>query len=437
GGLLALLPVATKVPSQLQNLLGWAGVTLIVVAGVLYSGDTPFPGYTAVLPIVGAALFIRYGSGQPITGVYWWASRTPSLRMGDWSYAIYLWHWPLIIIAGYQLDEFTWPYKFAVIVLTFLLAAASQWLIEDPLRHAKRFKVPWRAFTLMAASMVVIGVVTSVLPKAIEPETDEEVSIQECTGANALLSDCKDKGLNGTPDIPATQVQQEEEEPNHTECNLPSGSTDVATKGCSLGAPEETADYTIAMLGDSHARAWLPLLEDIAEKNNWNIQGYTKSGCTPVPLSSADPDSDQAAEEDSEACQEFITATSDEFQSNDDIDAVITAASPTDRSFYDDAGESSDEIAIEALHDMWQQWDDAGKDVIVIEEVPHFGEVNGPTCVESNPDDIVEACSLPVDEAAEGKGTIMKSAAASGPASINVYDPVPGICDDQRCYSMV
>src|SRR5699024_8455166 len=145
GGLLAMLPVASKISVRMQNLMGWAGVVFIVIAGFNYSGDTAFPGCTALLPVVGSALCIDYCSHTPITGIYWWASRPPSLRMGDWSYAIYLWHWPLIIIAGYQLDPFSWPYKLIILVLTFALAAASQYLIEDPLRHAKLFKVPWRA----------------------------------------------------------------------------------------------------------------------------------------------------------------------------------------------------------------------------------------------------------------------------------------------------
>jgi len=437
GGLLAMLPVASKIPVRMQNLMGWAGVVFIVIAGFNYSGDTAFPGYTALLPVVGSALFIHYGSHTPITGIYWWASRTPSLRMGDWSYAIYLWHWPLIIIAGYQLDPFSWPYKLIILVLTFALAAASQYLIEDPLRHAKLFKVPWRAFTLMTSSMIIIGSVTFFLPQAVSPETDEEVNIAECTGANAFLSDCDDKGLDGKPDIPATQVQMEEEEPNHTECNLPSGPTDKETKGCSIGAPEESAEYTIAVIGDSHARAWLPLFEEIGEENNWNIQGYTKSGCTPVPLSGAEPDSDQAQQEEADACEDFIDRASEEFQSNDDIDAIITAASPTDRDFYDESGETSDQIASEALNDMWQEWEDAGKDVVVIGEVPHFEDVNGPTCVESNPDNIVDACSLPADDVIEGRDSIMKWAAEDSTTPIDFYDPVPGICDTERCYSMV
>src|SRR5699024_4421798 len=110
GGLLAMLPTATKIPKHFQNLLGWTGVTAIIIAALAYDSNTAFPGYTALLPVIGAALFLRYGSAQPLTGIYWWASLKPALRMGDWSYAIYLWHWPLIIMAPYQIEPFTWPY---------------------------------------------------------------------------------------------------------------------------------------------------------------------------------------------------------------------------------------------------------------------------------------------------------------------------------------
>src|SRR5699024_3317513 len=62
GGLLAMMPAATKLPIKFQNILGWAGVIFILVAAITYSGNTAFPGYTALLPVIGAALFIRYGS---------------------------------------------------------------------------------------------------------------------------------------------------------------------------------------------------------------------------------------------------------------------------------------------------------------------------------------------------------------------------------------
>src|SRR5699024_12273304 len=100
------------------------------------------------------------------------------------------------------------PYKLVVLVLTFALAAPSQYLIEDPLRHANLFKVPWRAFTLMTSSMIIIGSVTFFLPQAVSPETDEEVNIPERTGANAFLYDCDEKGLNAQPNVACTRRRE-------------------------------------------------------------------------------------------------------------------------------------------------------------------------------------------------------------------------------------
>lgn len=436
GGLLAMLPSATKLPAGVQNVLGWTGIVMITIAGLVYTGNTAFPGYTALLPVLGAALFIRYGSHEPATGVYWWASVTPSVRMGDWSYAIYLWHWPLIIVASYQLEPFTWYHKLALIVLTFVLSALSQRYIEDPLRQAKRFKIPRRAFTLMASNLAVIAAMTFFVPQFLSPETNEEVTISECIGADALLDECEDPGTKGTPIVSATQVQAEAEDPTFTECNIPEGYTDFDRGGCSLGAAEDSADLQIAILGDSHARAWLPMLDELGQKHNWNIQGYTKSGCTPVPLSSAGPGTDRAGREESEACVDFIRDAAEQFH-QEEIDVIVTAASPIDREFYNEAGATSDAIAFDALHTMWQGWEDAGKKVVVIGEVPHFEDIEGPTCVLSNSENIIEGCSRPADELINGRQTILKSAAQQSEAPVSLYDPVPGICDDERCYSMV
>src|SRR5699024_7436564 len=241
-----------------------------------------------------------------------------ALRMGDWSYAIYLWHWPLIIVATYQIEPFTWPYKLGVIALTFLLSAASQRLIEDPLRHAKPFKIPKRAFTLMASNMAIIAALTSLpsapsqrlsedpprhakpfkiptraftlmasnmatiaaltffIPQLLAPNTNQEVTIEECTGANALLNNCDNKGLEGQPDIPPTQVADQKTNQAYPECFIPAGKTDFDRSDCSLGADPDEADVTIAVFGSSHARMWLPLFDEVGKQNNWNIQGYTK-----------------------------------------------------------------------------------------------------------------------------------------------------------------
>lgn len=438
GGLLAMAPAAARFPSQLQNVLGWSGFILIIVAGVAYDGNTPFPGYTALLPVVGTALFLRYGSHQPLYGAYWWASRKSFVRMGDWSYAMYLWHWPLIVVATYQLENFWWGYKLLVIALTLILSALSERLVEDPLRKAKYFKIPKRAFGAMAANMAIVAAAVFFIPQVLSPETNEDIAINECTGANALLmEDCEDPGTDGEPAISATQVELESEEPAYPECFIPEGHTDFNREDCNLGVSEESAERTIAVLGDSHARSWLPMLDEVGQRNNWNIQGYTKSGCPPMPLTTASPDGDGAETRDSDACHEFNMESAKEFKEDEAIDAIVVAAAPTDREFYDESGASSDQILTDALNDMWQDWEDAGKDVIVIGEVPHFQELSAPTCLSSNPEDIATECSLPAEDVVDIRGTPLTWAAEEAVADVDFYDPEPGICSDGRCYSMV
>ena len=53
--------LVTRIPSQLQLLMGWAGLTAMTSAAVFYSDNTPCPGYAALLPAIGAALVIAAG----------------------------------------------------------------------------------------------------------------------------------------------------------------------------------------------------------------------------------------------------------------------------------------------------------------------------------------------------------------------------------------
>ena len=79
-----------------------AGLVLIAVACVFYTDATPFPGSAAAVPVVGSALVLLAGAGGPgdreplpirALGV------RPMRVVGDWSYSLYLWHWPVLIIA--------------------------------------------------------------------------------------------------------------------------------------------------------------------------------------------------------------------------------------------------------------------------------------------------------------------------------------------------
>lgn len=90
GCLLALAPAAGQNRGAgWLRAAGWAGILLPFAC---YTPSTPFPGYTAIPSVAGAALLIRYGN-------HGWSGRILrhplSTGIGKISYSLYLWHWRL------------------------------------------------------------------------------------------------------------------------------------------------------------------------------------------------------------------------------------------------------------------------------------------------------------------------------------------------------
>ena len=77
-------------------------------------------------------------------GLSWSIDRLLALRparcLGDISYAVYLWHWPLIILLPYATDHaLTTLDKVSVLMATIGLSALTKSWVEDPVRAARRF----------------------------------------------------------------------------------------------------------------------------------------------------------------------------------------------------------------------------------------------------------------------------------------------------------
>ncbi len=113
---------------------GWAGAALLGAGAMLITSETPFPGEWALLPVVGAALLIYAGSGNHRGVVTQALSMKPLVWLGDVSYSLYLWHWPLIVFMTVAVSDST-----ALLGIAVAVSLGLSWLsyrfIEEPLRH--------------------------------------------------------------------------------------------------------------------------------------------------------------------------------------------------------------------------------------------------------------------------------------------------------------
>lgn len=135
GSLLATLPAATD-PNRLRDeLLSIAGLALIVFAMFAYSSTTSFPGFAAILPVVGTvAILFATGATKNTT-----VGRLLSLRyvvfVGLISYSLYLWHWPILAYCRYLIPSMSQMQIALALLSTLALSVCSWRFIESPFRN--------------------------------------------------------------------------------------------------------------------------------------------------------------------------------------------------------------------------------------------------------------------------------------------------------------
>jgi peptidoglycan/LPS O-acetylase OafA/YrhL len=305
-GLGALLAIAgvhvSRLPAGLQSILGWLGLGAIAAAAVTYSSTTAFPGYAALLPTVGAALVIaggvspasaRRGAGRLL-------STAPMRYVGDRSYAFYLWHWPVLIIAsqyaGYDLSV---GVNLALVAGAFALSMVSYALVENPIRRSHWS--PSATGTLVPASVAAVAVAAMFALNALDAKvldvTDVAVAAAPVAPVRmpAAVSSTQGAPLPGVAAAVAAARRG---------AKLPSGLTpppdrlldpdylyffpdgcvpvtDQQTRSdiCRLG--DASAKKTIVVFGDSHAQMWMPTVLAMAERDGWAVVPLVKSGCNP------------------------------------------------------------------------------------------------------------------------------------------------------------
>lgn len=128
--------VFTRIPDALRPMLGWAGLVGIAVSFVVVTSEQSFPAPWALLPVLATALVIIAGTGG--TQRFLWPLTNPvSTYVGDVSYSLYLWHWPVIILLAGFLPLDTVQNQAIAIAIIIGCSIASYHFVENPIRNSR------------------------------------------------------------------------------------------------------------------------------------------------------------------------------------------------------------------------------------------------------------------------------------------------------------
>jgi peptidoglycan/LPS O-acetylase OafA/YrhL len=304
-GLGATLAVAAssfeRTPTAVRLAMGWAGILAIACSAVVFSDRTPFPGAYALVPTIGTALAIAagIGSGRSRFSIGRVLSLPPMRVVGDRSYALYLWHWPILVVAtqyaGHDLDVGA---KLGLMLVAFAVSCVSYALVENPIRHNLR----GRAVTVLVAAAfmaAVLGTATASLAAigreehrfggptagAAHAMAAGSYRFARTNGALPAVVAAVRAARRGAP-IPSHLAprigQLRNFPPPYREpdgCLLVDTGTQTTGKVCRLG--RASSSRLIVLMGDSHAHMWLPPLLEMAWRDGWSVVPLVRLGCTP------------------------------------------------------------------------------------------------------------------------------------------------------------
>lgn len=255
GSLLALGFVPTFGKNNAWREIATAvGVMLILGTSIVFTSATPFPGFFALFPCLGAALIIHAGPSTKASGLL--ASR-PLVAIGKISYSLYLWHWPVIVFTKYWLmRELTLTEKFLVIIASFLLATLSYIFIETPFRR--------RVIGATRHSLFMQGSVATVLFAII--------------GLSGYLTSGMPNRLPAN--IRAIALASRDTNPLSPNCDGKSAAQVDAGEVCHIGDPDQPP--TFAIIGDSFGDAFVPALDAAGAAHKTSGLMLTASGCMPL-----------------------------------------------------------------------------------------------------------------------------------------------------------
>lgn len=430
GGLVAAVqPGVLRVDVRVRSALSWLGWAGIAATLLLFTGETPFPSATALLPVLATLAVIV--AGAPAAGderIDRWTPTGfmgfgPVQVLGDLSYSLYLWHWPLIVIVPFATGRpLGFVDKVVILVAGVLLAALTKRFVEDTTRNAMPSARRRNVLTFGAAALAMALVAAVPLGTVQYTQT---IQARSAAAANKLASSGSD--CFGAPAMLSTNTCDERPEaaallPDRASlfddtggafsCYRPAGQATL--QRCSFGA-EATDAKKVALVGDSHAAMLIPGLRDRAARAGWHVDTFVGNGGVWRLPDSVPAGSDR----------DYLQALQDALVGGG-YDMILTTAH-RDLQTTD----SRQRTIVPAIDGAWGVAQEAGSKVIPILDNPEITTA-ALSCVSDAPADqrSFNSCSVPEQRGLGGADYNGLAAVAAGIAAVDLHQY---FCGDDTC----
>ncbi len=255
GALLVLVP-----PIKTKKYVGLIGFILIVISAFIFDESTAFPGINAALPVIGTVLLIATINSWPpfLDDV---ANSRLFQWLGEISYPLYLWHWPLLVLPStYLARPLSVFERLIAIIATIVLADLTHRFVEEPYRHKKILPI------LVYKRTAYVTLVSVLMGTLIMFTSSDKIDVTGINGGVSLAQ------IKARPAVYDDGCHANYEQINSGTCEY--GKTD--------------SDKVMVLYGDSHAAQWFPALHEIANRSGYKLISLTKSACPSVEVKRRD-----------------------------------------------------------------------------------------------------------------------------------------------------
>ncbi|WP_238780426.1 acyltransferase family protein [Prescottella equi] len=316
GALLAItISWFERIPDAARPFIAWTGLAMITVGAFAISETGGgFPAPWAAVPVLGSAMVIGAGVAGEQRFLQVLTNKV-STYIGDISYSLYLWHWPVIILLGVLIDSGPY-YYIGALGLMFGISIAAYHLFENPIRESnwllntaeqrdRKFldRSRWRltpprlndkqqsigiGALALATAGAAVAAIAPVPPLPSLPSVTAPPSLaaaqQSKTAAGpeqiALTAEITESSRAVQwPDLSPSMDQVISGAPTRPDVSACSRVNAVSLSDCTWGDP--AAPHTLALVGDSTALGYAETFKRIAEESNgqWKMILLSLTGC--------------------------------------------------------------------------------------------------------------------------------------------------------------